>query len=122
TKASFAVREENVPAAFRDAFALASYEPPGPVHLDLPEDVLVAAAGRAPARGAPIGNKADGPHVGVVPDVERALAGSKRPLLAIGLSATRLPFSCRDQLLAFVEAQGIPFVTTLHAKGFLPES
>ena len=50
----------------------------------------------------------------------QARDGYERLLLALGLSVTRS--HCRDDLLAFIEKQGIPFVTTLHAKGFLPES
>ena len=43
-----------------------------------------------------------------------------RPLLVTGLTFTRSKNA--RQLLQFVERQKIPFVTTLHAKGFLPES
>ena len=49
-----------------------------------------------------------------------ALERSRRPLVVTGLGF------CRSQkpraLLRFIEAQKIPFISTLHAKGFLPES
>src|ERR687896_2759277 len=48
TKASFALRPDNVGRYLAESIALACAEPPGPVHLDLPEDVGVAAASEAP--------------------------------------------------------------------------
>lgn len=49
-----------------------------------------------------------------------ALMSAKRPLLVTGLSFSRSAAS--KNLLNFIERQNIPFVTTLHGKGFLPES
>jgi acetolactate synthase-1/2/3 large subunit len=49
-----------------------------------------------------------------------ALKNAHRPLLITGLSFTRS--NARESLLRFVERQNLPFVTTLHGKGFLPES
>ncbi len=43
-----------------------------------------------------------------------------RPLVITGLTFTRSKSA--PKLLQFVEKQKIPFVSTLHAKGFLPES
>ncbi|MEX2430821.1 MAG: thiamine pyrophosphate-dependent enzyme, partial [Dehalococcoidia bacterium] len=42
------------------------------------------------------------------------------PLVVTGLTFTRA--QAPEALLQFIDAQGIPFVTTLHAKGFLAES
>jgi len=63
-----------------------------------------------------------------VPDLPVDLAGAvvaalrqcRRPLLVTGLSYTRC--AAGNCLLQFVERQKLPFVTTLHGKGFLPES
>ena len=52
--------------------------------------------------------------------VSEALGQYRRPLLVTGLSYTRS--SVGNGLLNFVERQKLPFVTTLHGKGFLPES
>jgi acetolactate synthase-1/2/3 large subunit len=49
-----------------------------------------------------------------------ALAGARRPLVIAGLGFTRSRAAA--ELLRFIERQKIPFVTTMHAKGFLPES
>jgi len=119
TKATLACRHANVGAAFAQAIAVATQEPPGPVHLDLPEDVAQAAAVEnrgAPAASAPLPDLSNE----VAATIRQALQRSKRPLLIGGLSFTRC--AAGGNLLQFVERQNIPFVTTLHGKGFLPES
>lgn len=100
------------------AMAIATAEPPGPVHLDLPEDIAQASSGTVadvrhePARQANLS-----------PDLAKILLTSleraRRPLVITGLSFTRS--RATRELLHFVERQGLPFVTTMHAKGFLPE-
>ncbi len=119
TKASFACRQANVGELFADAIHIATQEPPGPVHLDLPEDVARAAA--LETRGTQL-------TPALLPDFSNeaaaaiaiALKNAHRPLLIAGLSFTRSAAS--QSLVQFVERQNIPFVTTLHGKGFLPES
>lgn len=120
TKASLALRADNVGLRLAEAINLACAEPPGPVHLDLPEDVGVAPAVETrsdpPSAGPPLPDPGQ-----TAPDaVASALAHSQRPLLVTGLSLTRARSPA--DLLRFVEQQNLPFVTTLHAKGFLPES
>ena len=44
TKATLPLRHADVAARLAEAFAIATAEPPGPVHLDLPEDVGTAEA------------------------------------------------------------------------------
>src|SRR5437870_7455314 len=44
TKASYALRMDNVGEMVSLALSVATAEPPGPVHLDLPEDVALAPA------------------------------------------------------------------------------
>jgi len=119
TKASLACRHANVGEMFARAISIATQEPPGPVHLDLPEDVAQAAAletrgaPTAPARLADLSNE-------VAEAISNALMSATRPLLITGLSFTRSQSA--QSLLEFIERQNIPFVTTLHGKGFLPES
>ena len=119
TKATLACRHANVGEMFAQAIGIATQEPPGPVHLDLPEDVAQAAAletrgtQTAPAALPDLSNE-------VAEAIERALKNAKQPLVIIGLSFTRS--AAGQDLLQFIERQSIPFVTTLHGKGFLPES
>ena len=119
TKATFALTPENVADRMAEAVHLANAEPPGPVHLDLPEDVgLEVSTGEASAT-VPAGELED------ITDAARtALAGalsrSRRPLVITGLTFTRS--AAADSLRRFVEKHRLPFVSTLHAKGCLPES
>ena len=119
TKATFSLRDGHVGETLAKALATAVEEPPGPVHLDLPEDIALAnsvEAGGRPVDSIPAQDiSAELCHV-----ISAALKNARRPLLITGLSFTRGKH-CRN-LLRFIERQQIPFVTTLHAKGFLPES
>src|SRR5690606_13660037 len=119
TKASFLLEEGRVAETLAKAFAIATSEPPGPVHLDLPEDVGTAEATEAPA-AMPSGAPAPQPPADVAESVRRLLEGAQRPLVVTGLTFTRARGP--EALLRFLDTQRIPFVTTLHAKGFLPES
>lgn len=124
TKATLPLRAGNVSRAVRNALALATTEPPGPVHLDLPEDVAAEDAGEDLAS---VSGQEETPSLPpmaaeAMDVVAQALAESRRPLLAVGLCFTRLSREARAAVLAFIERQNLPFVSTLHAKGFLPES
>lgn len=119
SKASLPLRHGHVGESLTQAVALACAEPPGPVHLDLPEDVALAEATDGlsePAGPRPLPPLAQ-------PDlrqVTEALARSRRPLFIGGLSLTRAHRP--DRLLSFIQAHGMPFLTTLHGKGLLPET
>ncbi|MCY4489530.1 MAG: thiamine pyrophosphate-binding protein [Deltaproteobacteria bacterium] len=119
TKATFALRADDVGERMAEALALATAELPGPVHLDLPEDVGTASsAAEAPA---PVVS----PALADVADEARAalsaaLVRSRRPLVMTGLTFTRS--DAADSLLRLIEEHRLPFVSTLHAKGCLPES
>jgi acetolactate synthase I/II/III large subunit len=118
TKASYAVRAENAADTIARALELAAAEPPGPVHLDLPEDVAQANAAAANAKA----QKSSSPAAksDFVGPLSAALARSRRPLVVTGLSFCRARRG--RELLGFIERQKIPFISTLHAKGVLPES
>lgn len=119
TKGSYRFEEGRVAEVLARALTLALTEPPGPVHLELPEDVGVAEATERPLEAAPKPAPDPAP-AGVAEEVRRLLEASVRPLVVTGLTFTRS--AARDRLLRFIETQRIPFVTTMHAKGFLPES
>ena len=107
------VAAQSIPTLVRDAFRVAQQERPGPVHLELPEDV---AADDASADMIP-------PHVVELPVASKAaidraaemLATAKRPLVMLGAAASR-PYLA-EPLSAFVRRMGIPFFNTQMGKG-----
>ena len=107
------VSAQSIPTLVRDAFRVAQQERPGPVHLELPEDI---AADAAAADIIP-------PHVVELPvapaaAIERAAAmimGASRPLVMLGAAASRPQLA--EPLSAFVRRCKIPFFNTQMGKG-----
>ncbi len=107
------VSAQSIPTLVRDAFRVAQQERPGPVHLELPEDI---AADEAAADIIP-------PHVVELPvapaaAIERAAAmimDASRPLVMLGAAASRPRLA--EPLSAFVRRCGIPFFNTQMGKG-----
>jgi acetolactate synthase-1/2/3 large subunit len=119
TKATLPLRLNHVAGPLARAIALACGEPPGPVHLDLPEDVGTAQATEVPEL-IRIQDKLADIGAAAASATRAALAQSRRPLIVTGLAFTRS--KAAQRLLEFIERQNLPFMSTLHAKGFLPES
>ena len=107
------VSAASIPTIVRDAFRVAVEERPGPVHLELPEDIAAEEA-----------------DVGLVPPhpIERPIASAtaldrvtaviseaKRPLIMIGAAGNRPRLV--EPLSDFVRNTGIPFFNTQMGKG-----
>jgi acetolactate synthase I/II/III large subunit len=128
TKASFTLRNGNVAATVAEALRIAMSEPPGPVHLDLPEDVALAAAHEADARSLMAGELVQVEKPARTPVVEPAalaraatlLRSVPRPIAVIGAGAMRLRRI--DVLRQFIDRHAIPFATTTMAKGLIDET
>ncbi|SCB35935.1 acetolactate synthase large subunit [Rhizobium multihospitium] len=111
------VSPQMIPTMVREAFRIAQEERPGPVHLELPEDIAAEEC-------APVALVA--PHQLELPiasdaALDRAAAlitAAKRPLLMLGAAASR-PRSTSD-IAQFVIRTGIPFFTTQMGKGTVP--
>jgi acetolactate synthase I/II/III large subunit len=119
TKDTHGLTPECIDQVVVDALQLACAEPPGPVHLDLPEDVAtaeVAINSRTSVSNDTVPNCSES----VLHALAEALQSSRRPLLITGSGATRL--HSVEHVRQFVERHHIPYVSTLHAKGVLPES
>src|SRR5689334_18770205 len=103
-----------IPTLVRDAFRIAMQERPGPVLLELPEDIAGEEA--EPAAVIP-------PHPIDIPvahgaALDRAAAmnlNAKRPLIMLGAAASR-PRSTAG-VNGFVRRTKIPFFTTQMGKG-----
>jgi acetolactate synthase-1/2/3 large subunit len=119
TKASFGLHNRQVRQTFARAIEIATTEPPGPVHLDLPEDIAEAGAvedlGWSPNKSRLPDRSHEVAHA-----ISNAMNAARRPLVVTGLTFTRC--KAGKELLHFIERQNVPFVSTLHGKGFLPES
>jgi acetolactate synthase I/II/III large subunit len=111
------VSPATIPTIVREAFRVAQEERPGPVHLELPEDI--AAAATEDQRLIP-------PHPVDIPlaseaALERAaliILKAERPLVMLGAAASR-PRSSSD-LAQFVLRTRIPYFTTQMGKGTVP--
>ena len=119
TKASLSFTNGDVGEILAKGLNIAVSEPPGPVHLDLPEDVAVAMATETQPPSIPTPGLPD-LSTELREKIAAALHAAHRPLVVTGLTFTRSKNA--KPLLQFLERQRIPFVTTLHGKGFLPES
>jgi acetolactate synthase-1/2/3 large subunit len=108
------VSAASIPAMVRDAFRVAVEERPGPVHLELPEDVaadevekphLIAshAVERPVASAGAISRAAD------------AILAAECPLVMIGAAGNRP--SLVEALSSFVARTGLPFFNTQMGKG-----
>ncbi len=119
TKATIPLRNDNVGEAIRAAIAIALEEVPGPVHLDLPEDVASAVAAEDVVE-THVPRSLDAVADQAVEVVKRALREAHRPIVLTGLAMARSHAS--DALRAFIERQNLPLISTLHGKGMFPES
>jgi thiamine pyrophosphate-dependent acetolactate synthase large subunit-like protein len=119
TKSAVTVtRTADLPVALVRAHEIAMNGRPGPVYLDLPEDVLNAHAETdlPAAPHVPAPSHADA-HV--VAECAQLLRAADRPLLILG-EGIRWSFNHAD-LRNLVEQNGIPFITAPLARGFLPD-
>ncbi len=108
------VSATTIPSLVRDAFRVAQQERPGPVHLELPEDIAAEeVAELSPVPSHPI-------NIPVAPStaLDRAAAmilAAERPLLMLGAAANRPRLA--NALSQFVRRVGIPFFNTQMGKG-----
>ncbi len=103
-----------IPSTIRDAFRIAMEERPGPVHLELPEDVAseevegasvipVHTTARPVASGSALDSAAD------------VILGASRPLVMVGAAGNRPALV--ESLSSFVKRTGLPFFNTQMGKG-----
>jgi acetolactate synthase-1/2/3 large subunit len=118
TKATLALREGRVASVLAEAVATALSEPAGPVHLDLPEDVALAAATEEvppPAAGRRLGTASEATQRRAA----EILGAARRPVAILGASAMRLHTPAL--LESVIERHRLPFASTTMAKGLIAE-
>jgi len=105
----------SIPTVVRDAFRLASEERPGPVHLELPEDI----AGEQLTREVPLVRvhpiEIPVAHPAALDRAAELLMTAERPLVMFGAASNRPRLT--GQLTEFVRRIGIPFFNTQMGKG-----
>jgi acetolactate synthase I/II/III large subunit len=111
------VSPATIPTVVREAFRVAQEERPGPVHLELPEDIAAATTDN---------DRLIPPHPVELPLASEEALGraadlimkAERPLVMLGAAASR-PRSSSD-LARFVLRTRIPYFTTQMGKGTVP--
>ncbi|MEM9150707.1 MAG: acetolactate synthase large subunit [Cyanobacteria bacterium P01_F01_bin.3] len=109
------VRPNTTPEIVRKAFKVAQTEPPGAVHIDLPENIA-----EMPTDGSPL--KADEPTVPVASEesLQRAaiaISQASQPMILVGNGAIRNRAS--EAITRFAQQQNIPVTNTFMGKGVL---
>jgi len=111
------VNAGSIPPLIRDVFRIATLEKPGPVHLELPEDI---AAEETESRPFPLTRMcpphADPISIGAAAEL---ITQARYPLFLFGAAAKR-PDVCRVAR-ELIDATGIYFFTTQMGKGVIDE-
>jgi len=108
------VSPATIPSIVREAFRVAQQERPGPVHLELPEDIAAAETEEmAPIPPHPI----DIPvaHHAALDRAAELIRKAQRPLIMLGAAASRPHLAAA--LTDFVRRLQIPFFNTQMGKG-----
>ena len=110
-----------IPAILAKAFDIAMDRRPGPVLVELPEDVLTGLTlGRSSLPVASATRYAPEPDPTMLERVAAALIGAKRPLLIVGKGVRwGAPF---DELRELVDALALPFITSPIGRGVIPDN
>ncbi len=124
TKHSFLVTDpDDIPARIAEAFHIASTGRPGPVLVDIAKSAMQE---QTTFHWPPTEFDIPGyrpitkPHSKQVREAARLLATSSRPVLYVGGGAIRSGAS--EELLELTNLSGAPVVTTLMARGALPDA
>lgn len=122
TKATLDVTPAGAATAVRDALRIATGGMPGPVHLQIPNDVAGRGTEQVDRDEASTGID-DGPPPVAPADLARAAAGlaaAERPVIVVGLGLE--PEGPYAELRAFAERLGAPVLAAPKAKGAFPAS
>ena len=108
---------ERVPEVFRRAFTLARSGRPGPVIIEIPQDISMAEADLAPYQKTR--RVRFGPDPEDIDKLMELMQAAKRPLIYVGRGG--LWSGATDALVRVAETYAIPVMATLPAKGAMPE-
>ncbi len=119
TKATFQVAEGDAAVIVAKALEIARADPPGPVHIDLPDTLALSEVSDLDVP-APVTER---PVLAGGETLKQALTrlkNARRPVILAGIGAVLHGAGPAIQRLS--ERHGIPVITTYKAKGILPET
>lgn len=108
---------ERIPEVFRRAFTLARSGRPGPVIIEIPQDISMASAELTPYQKTR--RVRFGPDPDDIEKLIELMQQAKRPLIYAGRGT--LWSGATQHLIKVAEAYAIPVMATLPAKGAMPE-
>ncbi len=110
------VNGNTIPSLVREAFRLAEQERPGPVHLELPEDIAAELVEDGPLYPGKSPRRPDC-NQSAIDEAIAMIRAAKHPLLLVGAGANRKRII--NALENFVRKTGIPFFNTQMGKGVI---
>jgi len=116
TKATFRLNTSNINEVLEKTFRICKEEYPGPVHIGMPSGIAEIDLPMLPVCPAGMDTQQPDNETERIIDL---LQGSRRPLLAVGLTAKRLGLGA--SLKSFLKKNDIPVLLTPMAKGIIPE-
>ena len=111
------MRADELPQVLARAFTVFASERPGPVHIEIPIDIITSDGDHLDQAPYALPS-APAPDPGAVDEAVALLAKAKRPLLAIGGGCV----NAVEAVKALAEKLDSPVVNTINAKGVLPYS
>jgi acetolactate synthase I/II/III large subunit len=118
TKATLPLKRGMIGETLTHAVGVALSEPQGPVHLDLPEDIALAATNEPLPEPARARKRPPAPEAALERAV-KLISAAKRPVAVLGSTAMRVDDP--ELLLRVIERHNLPFATTTMAKGMIDE-
>ena len=118
TKAQFQVANGDAGVIIAKALAIAQADPPGPVHIDLPDTLALSLVSGARSPAIVTERAVLGPGTVLSAAISK-LRAAKRPLILAGIGAVL--HNAGDAIQNLAETHGIPVLTTYKAKGIIPE-
>jgi acetolactate synthase-1/2/3 large subunit len=121
TKHNFLVKDtKDIAPAVKEAFHIAATGRPGPVHVDLPKDILIKQADFEYPDSVHLRsyNPTYEGHPGQIRKVARAIMRAKRAVLYVGGGA--IASDAAPELMELAQLTRLPVTTTLMAMGAFP--
>jgi tartronate-semialdehyde synthase len=118
-KSFFCTEAAQIPWVFREAFRIAREGRPGPVHIDLPQDVQAELITYDPAIDEPLPRAEIRPASAKIARAVEWLAGAERPVLMPGGGV--ILAEAWDELVALAEHLDLAVSPTLMGKGAIDE-